>query len=753
MKNCKKLFSGLLTIGFLATLVTGCGAKSAPMPGLAKNVLNRTAEQKTYSAADFEGEEAVDPKEISVNISQSTSTETSQLIDLKFRARTALGFPGSRNNYIAQIVDENFSGEPSKPVPDDKQTTYTRTYKYIDKDAGYDQVAEVPLFDGIISLVTGSKNTAADRKIYIPSFFVKKGFFAIAIKGIASNATTAIGEEYKHKNAWTDPKLVKPDPADETTWYYEPNPNKPKITDIYIPDTIETVEPGAFTSVPEDVTIHYEGKELPVGFAEDWTDAKSTQLDISENNYVDANNGLVNKIQFSGGSQVDDLEASTNFILGYTPNEKYSGEAYNKPLVVQYDIVTYSEHGLETNRRTEYQELDIKSNNGIFDGVGDEVGKLTFGRNVDLVLGPNEAVDESKVIVHNIYGIKLDAGEKTPTIDLTKRYYAVPKKAYARHIDLSELVTYEEGDNAYFFGYSRFSLNMKKNMSIKSTKYPTEHLYYLDLKSDIYQQNLSGIKSGKTRVRYSLYNLYSAKYHFIYKGSGGKIKDVTVPISLPSDISYQVLESDGNNVVACVIKDSDVASDFTASNVIKFEIQDLVINMDLFTSSASGSTSIIGKSALSFTFAYVTVFDYTATNKTKSAFNFNIFLIIFVAGFVVAFALLAVGLYFFKKNRYKNDEFRRVNKKKYIKSAIIGGLGATVFALAITFIIMRFAGFSNTIVTFNPVDPFVIIFGVAGLIVFGYFIVVMVKSIKVAKERRKHIRLRLDEDVVDDGTN
>ena len=753
MKNCKKLFSGLLTIGFLATLVTGCGAKSAPMPGLAKNVLNRTAEQKTYSAADFEGEEAVDPKEISVNISQSTSTETSQLIDLKFRARTALGFPGSRNNYIAQIVDENFSGEPSKPVPDDKQTTYTRTYKYIDKDAGYDQVAEVPLFDGIISLVTGSKNTAADRKIYIPSFFVKKGFFAIAIKGIASNATTAIGEEYKHKNAWTDPKLVKPDPGDETTWYYEPNPSKPKITDIYIPDTIETVEPGAFTSVPEDVTIHYEGKELPVGFAEDWTDAKSTQLDISENNYVDANNGLVNKIQFSGGSQVDDLEASTNFILGYTPNEKYSGEAYNKPLVVQYDIVTYSEHGLETNRRTEYQELDIKSNNGIFDGVGDEVGKLTFGRNVDLVLGPNEAVDESKVIVHNIYGIKLDAGEKTPTIDLTKRYYAVPKKAYARHIDLSELVTYEEGDNAYFFGYSRFSLNMKKNMSIKSTKYPTEHLYYLDLKSDIYQQNLSGIKSGKTRVRYSLYNLYSAKYHFIYKGSGGQIKDITIPISLPSDISYQVLESDGNNVVACVIKDSDVASDFTASNVIKFEIQDLVINMDLFTSSASGSTSIIGKSALSFTFAYVTVFDYTATNKTKSAFNFNIFLIIFVAGFVVAFALLAVGLYFFKKNRYKNDEFRRVNKKKYIKSAIIGGLGATVFALAITFIIMRFAGFSNTIVTFNPVDPFVIIFGVAGLIVFGYFIVVMVKSIKVAKERRKHIRLRLDEDVVDDGTN
>ena len=746
MKNCKKLFSGLLTIGFLATLASGCSAKSAPKAFGEGNILNRTAEQKTYSAADFEDEETVDPKEITVNISQSTTTETSQLIDVKFRARTALGFPATKNNYICQIVDENFSGEASNPVPADKIDKYDRKFRYVDELKH--EVSEVPLFDGIVSLVTGSKNTPNDKKVYIPSFFVKKGYFAVAIKGIASNATTEVGEEYHQKNAWTDPKLVTPDPNDETTWYYEPNPDKPKITDIYIPNSIETIEPGAFTNVPENVTFHIEAKEKPVGYADDWTDAKDSQIIYKDHSYVDTTGAIVDKVQFSGGSTVDDLEASTNFILGYQPNEKHPGQEYNKPLVVQYDVLKTVD-GVE-QRETRFEELSIKSTNNGFDGVGDEVGKLSINRNVDLVLGEGESVDDTSVVVHNIYGIKFEVGE---TIHLTKRYKCTPKIAYTVKMNIGELVSFREGPSATFLGYSRFSMSMKKNLSHVSSKYSQPHPYYMDLKSDIYEQNLSSIVSGRTTIRYSLYNLYSAKYHFVYKGSGGQIKDVTIPIVLPSDISYQVLESNGDNTVACVIKDSDVASDFSAGSVMKFEIQDLVINMDLFSSSSSGSTTIIGKSAISFTFAFVTVFDYTETQKTKSAFNYNTFLIIFVVAFIVAYALLSAALYFFKKNRYKNDEFRRVNKKKYIKSAIVGGIGATIFALAVTFIVMRFSGFKSTIVTFNPVDPFVIIFGIAGMIAFGYFIVMLVKMFKAEKERRKHIRLRLDEDVDDDGTN
>ena len=105
------------------------------------------------------------------------------------------------------------------------------------------------------------------------------------------------------------------------------------------------------------------------------------------------------------------------------------------------------------------------------------------------------------------------------------------------------------------------------------------------------------------------------------------------------------------------------------------------------------------------------------------------------------------------KEKFKNDEFRRVNDKKFLKQAIIGGLGLGEVVLAILFLIMRTSGFKNTIVVFNPTDPFLIVTAIVGLIIVGYFIVYVIKLIKAEKERRKAIRLKLNEDVEDDGTN
>ena len=65
---------------------------------------------------------------------------------------------------------------------------------------------------------------------------------------------------------------------------------------------------------------------------------------------------------------------------------------------------------------------------------------------------------------------------------------------------------------------------------------------------------------------------------------------------------------------------------------------------------------------------------------------------------------------------------------------------------------MRAGGFANTIVSFNPTDPLLIAFAIAGLIIGGYFIVLAIKAIKVERERQRAIRLRLNEDVDDDGT-
>ena len=171
--------------------------------------------------------------------------------------------------------------------------------------------------------------------------------------------------------------------------------------------------------------------------------------------------------------------------------------------------------------------------------------------------------------------------------------------------------------------------------------------------------------------------------------------------------------------------------------------------MDLLTTSDSGSKAMLAKSQASYKFAYLTVID----NQKVSVFNWNIFLIIFLVAYVVLFAVGAFVLYKYKKEKYKNDEFKRVNDKKYLKSSILYGLGFMVIAYAIIFIFMRASGFANTIVAFNPTDPLLIAFAIAGMIIGGYFIVLAIKAIKTENERKKAIRLKLNEDVEDDGTN
>ena len=174
--------------------------------------------------------------------------------------------------------------------------------------------------------------------------------------------------------------------------------------------------------------------------------------------------------------------------------------------------------------------------------------------------------------------------------------------------------------------------------------------------------------------------------------------------------------------------------------------------MDLLATSDTGSVTILGKSSKSYKFAYITVVDNVASNAALGVFDWNIFLIVFFAAYIAIYAAAAFGLYKHMKEKYKNDEFRRVNDKKFLKSAILGGLGLGEVLAALLFLIMRTVGFKNTIVVFNPTDPILIGTAIAALIIIGYFIVHVIKRVKAEIERRKAIRLKLDEDVEDDGT-
>ena len=700
MKNIRKTMSRLLLLG----LTVGCGffAFSQKLDTFSANyaegeetTTSSETSKRVYTAADFAGEEEANPEELAASIVQSTTTDSSQSLNISFRSKTLVGFKTGRGNYIVTITDPNFTGEPSSPVPEG-----------YDK---YDEESGLPVLEGTVSFVIGG---GQNKEVCLPSTLTQAETFVIKVTGIEANCVTPTGEEYNGKNTWSDTQGTR-------------------ITSIYIPNTVEHVAKNAFTGVPESVTIAYEGDSLPAGVFEDgWTDATTITYGTYKTKSLKKANvgGTVEDM-------VDELGRPISFVLGCQKDSKHTGEEYDRPLVIQYDKIK------DGKKETIYEALPLTNSVGnSYDSVG-KISSLVYSRLLGYKLGPGESIDDESIVFHNIMKASNDS-----VIDTSKTYWVKPVIGYNEKQDLSHLVTFKSTGSSTFAGFSMFTLSMDKNLSITSEKYPEPHSLYLDVKQDLYEQNKLQIQKGNTIIRYSLYNLYLSSYHFIYEGSNGELKDITVPIS--TVISYQTLENAKGNKVSVLLENKKVAPDFSAEKVRTFELVNITIQMDLFATSASGSTSVLGKSAISYKFAYITV----RNDAKETVFNYNIFLIIFFIAYIALFAAGAFILYKVLKEKYKNDEFRRVNDKKYIKKAVLYGAGSTLIAAAIVFIAMRVGGFANTIVVFNPTDPLLIIFSIIGLIVGGYFIVQAIKAIKVERERRKAIRLKLNEDVDDDGT-
>lgn len=699
MKNIRKTVSRLVLLG----LTAGCGffALSQINGGMRANYAESersvVSPKAKYTAADFADEEEVNSEELAASIVQSTTTSTSQSLNISFRSKTLVGFKTARGNYIVTITDANFTGDVNAPVSED--------YDKLDEESG------LPVLEGAVSFVTGG---GQNKEVFLPSTLTREGSFVIKVTTIESNCVTSTGEEYNGKNTWKDEYDAL------------------RITGIYIPETIEHVAANAFTGVPaEGVTIGYEGSALPANvFAANWTDAANVQLSTYKTKSLKNANvgGTVDDMK-------DDLGRPVSFILGCQEDASHKGAAYNRPLVIQYDKITNG------NRETIYEELPLTNTVGNpYDSVG-KISSLSYSRLLGYKLKAGESIDDNSIVFHNIMKSSNDS-----VIDTSKRYWVKPSLGYSEKQDLSHLISFKPAGYSTFAGYSMFTLTMDKNLSITSHKYPEPHSLYLDVKQELYEQNKLNIEAGNTVIRYSLYNLYLSSYHFIYEGSNGELKDITVPIQ--TVISYQTLDHDKDNKVSILLKNSEVAPDFSADKVRTFELVNITIQMDLFSTSESGSTTVLGKSAISYKFAYITVRD----DVKVPVFSYNIFLIIFFIAYLALFAAGAFVLYKVLKEKFKNDEFRRINDKKYVKKAVIYGAGSTLIVAAIVFIAMRVGGFANTIVVFNPTDPLLIIFSIFGLIVGGYFIVQAIKAVKAERERRKAIRLKLNEDVDDDGT-
>ena len=70
----------------------------------------------------------------------------------------------------------------------------------------------------------------------------------------------------------------------------------------------------------------------------------------------------------------------------------------------------------------------------------------------------------------------------------------------------------------------------------------------------------------------------------------------------------------------------------------------------------------------------------------------------------------------------------------------------------VLFIIFRAGIFNNSISVHNPLDLFIVIPGIISIIVIGYFIRYLVLKYKDNKKLKEAKKLKLEQDVADDGT-
>lgn len=558
------------------------------------------------------------------------------------------------------------------------------------------------------------------------------------------------------------------------------------LKSITIPKGIEVVEAGSFVDVPSNVQIRCEAPSKPDLWNDRWTDAPASQI-VWGVHVDDADRTVV------VGSTEREFRLSneaTTYILGYkyekedkfwcseckvayTQQELVDGKCpkcghavekltdttpeYQLPLVVSYDVKNSRDNSVKTvwHEMPLLSEEPTSTSTSYYDSVRSEIHSRSF----DILLEDNEEFVETSVKVYNVYRAKtvkikskVVEGDKVVEKyinyripDTSVSFVASALKRYEKEVNVNQLVKYNFKGLTQFLDYSMVSMTIDKVLP---------SYWFEGMSPEVISSFKDKIDDGSYSVRYALYNLSNSFYRLTYYSP--TVNDevtVTVPIKTPNPVV--ILEKDVGNDVSLLIQNSSIVykegnrsiADFQLKNLKQFEIIGLTVNIHLWNNAQSIK---VGRTDLSTHFGSIDVMP-KAVGAPKIT-NISTITLITELIILAVYAAGTAGLFFFFKEKYKNDEFRRVKPKKFFKTAIIGYIGVLVVSVTLLFIIFRGTVFNNAISTHNPTDIFIVIPGVISIIVIGYFIKFIVDKVKANKKRKEALKLKLNEDAADDGT-
>ena len=493
------------------------------------------------------------------------------------------------------------------------------------------------------------------------------------------------------------------------------------VKSILLPDSIVSIPSGAFLGAKaHNVAFHCVSASKPEGWADDWTD-EGTDITWGYTPTSSENTEL-NRRKSSGTYP---FSKNATYYLGYHGE----GNEY-QPMTLTYDVKTTS--GTTESRVFEVPLLD---NNNPYDWVGDVAGTSSLTFNLDLPITTGESVVADSLVFHDIYPVLTDetTGKRSP--DFAAPEYIAVNASAANLLPLSDFLSIAPGRVSYYAGYT--------HVDIKATQKPA---IYEKLKQSTYVEHASALASGDERLRFLFSALGLARYEVTYRGEDGTSKTNTVAIASPVDRCE--IASGGEQEIGFIIKNSDVGEDFTQDRLQSVRLLGFSLKLDIYNNSTN---SIMAHTTSSTRFGAIYLYDENAFT-THHAANLNAWAIGVPVVYVLGYVLVSFIRFFVEKQHFKNDEFRRVDPKRFWKEAAVTGFEIGLVVEAIFYIIARWGVMNTSIVKYNPLDVYVIVFGVLGLIALGFLIRDIVVAIRNDRKRKQAIRLHLGSDKADDGT-
>ena len=612
---------------------------------------------------------------------------------------------------------------------------------------------EIPHYDGFVSSIKGKGEVATDSTHGNKSLLVIPRGVQVTTRYIFDTKTINTGAMGSNEETG--------------------NVQYGYIFGVFIPNTVTTIEADAFKNVPSTVTMYCESASKPAGWDSNWTDAANivwgvdVQSDEGFNLFketfssdVSTKDDIEKEVLLRRSTLTEEVPTGYSYSLGFKSTVNFKrvdpldptklvdvSETYDKPLTVEYTLT--NKDGSEVAGTPVV--LDITNADRGFDGVGFVVGSIETNLTFTIPVAKGQTVDSASLVFKNIFTIGRARDAKrigeggvieddlgaplTPYVDLGE-YSLTPSNTVTTIISLADLTEFSVKPFSTFAGFTQVNFEMSNKAAFALGKY-----------NPAYADYRAQIARGEYYVRFRFVGLFDSHLEIKLKGDATPHR---VLLDTPTQYDYLIVGTKAKgNPVGFLFKNTDVCANFDPNQIESIKFLNMCLRAEVVKNDPNASKAVVYTQA---TFAVVDMFN-VATDGASPVTNLLVVLAIVAGAYVVLFAAGSVGLYFYLKNKYKNDEFRRMNTKKYIGKAIKNFFEFFVVTLAITFIVFRTAILNSRVVMYNPLDPYVIVFSVVALIFIGLTIKDVVVATKQSLENKKKRKLHIGDDKVEDGTN